>query len=139
MILKVRKGTVANLKRSVTKAGEKAHPVKIYHATFELAGRKIRVQDMKPIAIEEGDRVKIAGTPNSDGVLESTAYNNKTTGVRGGMSGMKSIPASIALIAFTWFLVFVQGGNWCALPFGIFGVYWLLISIMRLIRWLAVR
>jgi hypothetical protein len=121
MILKGRKGTVANLKRSVTKAGEKAHPVKIYHAT------------------EEGDRVKIAGTPNSDGVLESTAYNNKTTGVRGGMSGMKSIPASIALIAFTWFLVFVQGENWCVLPFGIFGVYWLLVSIMRLIRWLAVR
>ncbi len=70
-----------------------------YVATFELAGRVVRMKTTQPLTISDGDRLALVGTMKGR-VFKVLAYNNLSTGIEGSDEGGLRILFGVLLFAF---------------------------------------
>jgi hypothetical protein len=55
----------------------------IYECLFRISGAPVALRVNSPIFIEDGERVRVVGQRNSNGVFDAVAYYSQSSGVSG--------------------------------------------------------
>lgn len=72
-----------------------------HFASLQLQRRPVRLECAKPIMLEEGDLLAVAGIQGADGVLTGYAYRNRANGVTSVVPGLANYLLSVPFLAIS--------------------------------------